>query len=184
VEIPIAGSRPRIAQEVRDLIRKMSLENPLWGATKIEPVIGTTVHVEGPYLQRRTVNVSQEGAKKASFFGGSTMWGVGANDAGTIPSQFAALTKVHAENFAESGYIAHQSLVLLLQLLQAGHRPDLVVFLDGVNEVQAKCNTWRPPGRTSESFSSRQCCAGAPGPTDSPTTLPRSSPWPARSCGS
>jgi transposase InsO family protein len=27
--------RPRIAQEIRDLIRRMSLENPLWGATKI-----------------------------------------------------------------------------------------------------------------------------------------------------
>ena len=29
------GGRPHIAQEVRDLIRRMSLENPLWGATKI-----------------------------------------------------------------------------------------------------------------------------------------------------
>src|SRR5262245_27286870 len=29
------GGRPRIAQEVRDLIRRMSLENPLWGATKL-----------------------------------------------------------------------------------------------------------------------------------------------------
>src|SRR6516164_7259762 len=29
------GGRPRIAQEVRDLIRRMSLENSLWGATKI-----------------------------------------------------------------------------------------------------------------------------------------------------
>jgi transposase InsO family protein len=29
------GGQPRIAQEVRDLIRRMSLENPLWGATKI-----------------------------------------------------------------------------------------------------------------------------------------------------
>jgi transposase InsO family protein len=29
------GGRPRIAKEVRELIRRMSLENPLWGATKI-----------------------------------------------------------------------------------------------------------------------------------------------------
>jgi hypothetical protein len=29
------GGRPPIAQEVRDLIRRMSVENPLWGATKI-----------------------------------------------------------------------------------------------------------------------------------------------------
>jgi hypothetical protein len=29
------GGRPWIAQELRDLIRRMSLENPLWGATKM-----------------------------------------------------------------------------------------------------------------------------------------------------
>jgi hypothetical protein len=29
------GGRPRIAQEVRELIRRMSFENSLWGATKI-----------------------------------------------------------------------------------------------------------------------------------------------------
>src|SRR5215510_14890080 len=29
------GGRPRIAKEMRDLIRRMTLENPFWGATKI-----------------------------------------------------------------------------------------------------------------------------------------------------
>jgi len=29
------GGRPRIAKELRDLIRRMSLDNPLWVTTKI-----------------------------------------------------------------------------------------------------------------------------------------------------
>jgi hypothetical protein len=29
------GGRPRVTKEVRDLIRRMSFENPLWGTTKI-----------------------------------------------------------------------------------------------------------------------------------------------------
>jgi hypothetical protein len=35
MEIPSAGGQPRIGKEVRDLIRRMSFENPLWGAPKI-----------------------------------------------------------------------------------------------------------------------------------------------------
>jgi hypothetical protein len=35
MEVPLAPGRPRIAREVRDLIRRMSFENSLWGATKI-----------------------------------------------------------------------------------------------------------------------------------------------------
>jgi lysophospholipase L1-like esterase len=100
---------------------------------------GETINVEGPYLQRRTVNERTSGEKKAYFFGGSTMWGVGADDARTIPSQFAALTGIHSENFGELSYTAHQGLLLLIQLLQNGHRPDLVVFYDGVNDALHKC---------------------------------------------
>ena len=110
-----------------------------------KPFTGETINVDGPYRQRRTINDGADGAKKAYFFGGSTMWGTGANDAGTIPSQFAALTRIHSDNFGEAGYTAHQSLSLLIQLLQEGHRPDLVVFYDGVNEAAIKCVTELTP---------------------------------------
>lgn len=103
------------------------------------PFASETVNVEGAYRQRRTINSAGDEAGTAYFFGGSAMWGTGADDAGTIPSQFAGLTGMHAENFAEAGYTSHQSLMLLIQLLQEGRRPDLVVFYDGVNEVAIKC---------------------------------------------
>jgi lysophospholipase L1-like esterase len=106
---------------------------------RTDAAAGETINIQGPYLQRKTVNAESAGEKKAYFFGGSTMWGMGANDAGTIPSQFSAITAMRAENFGELAYTAHQNLALLIQLLQAGHRPDLVVFYDGVNDVAHKC---------------------------------------------
>jgi lysophospholipase L1-like esterase len=60
---------------------------------------------------------------------------------------------VRSENYGEIGYTAHQSLVLLLQLLQSGHRPSLVVFYDGVNDVAIKCERGHTPqshGKESE----------------------------------
>jgi lysophospholipase L1-like esterase len=104
-----------------------------------EPFRGETINIEGPYSQRRTINAGTSDEKTAYFFGGSTMWGTGSNDSGTIPSQFAAITGIHSENFGETAYTAHQGLVFLIQLLQDGHRPDLVVFYDGVNDVSHKC---------------------------------------------
>jgi hypothetical protein len=99
------------------------------------------INIEGPHLQRRTINAGTSGRAKVYFFGGSTIWGTGVVDAATIPSQFAARTGIYSENFGEPGYTAHQSLSLLIQTLQAGHRPDLVVFYDGVNEVHVKCRS-------------------------------------------
>lgn len=106
-----------------------------------EAFAGETIHVEGRYLQRRTVNIAPAGARTAWFFGGSTMWGNGVDDGNTIPSLFARASGWHAENFADSGYIAHQGLQQLIQLLQDGHRPDLVIFYDGINDTLFKCRS-------------------------------------------
>jgi len=110
-----------------------------------EPYSGTTVNVAGPYMQRRTVGRSDPEKPTVYFFGGSTMWGVGSDDASTIPSQFSRLSESAAENFGDIAFTAHQSLVLLIQLLQDGHRPDVVVFYDGVNEVAHKCRVELTP---------------------------------------
>ena len=109
-----------------------------------KPFQGETVNVGGRYAQRRTIE-GMDNTKKVYFFGGSTIWGTGARDDGTIPSQFVALTGLWSENFGESGYTAHQGLTLLIQLLQDGHRPDVVVFYDGANEVSQKCRTELTP---------------------------------------
>lgn len=106
-----------------------------------EAFAGETINVEGPYRQRRTLNAAGADARKVYFFGGSTMWGAGVDDASTIPSLFAKASGLRAENFADSGYIAHQGLLQLIQLLQDGHRPDLVVFYDGVNDTLFKCRS-------------------------------------------
>lgn len=70
-------------------------------------------------------------------FGGSTVWGMGARDEGTIPAHLARALgpKVRVENLGQVGYMSTQEVLTLLHRLQAGRRPDVVVFYDGVNEV-------------------------------------------------
>jgi hypothetical protein len=106
---------------------------------RLSEVKSPDFNIEGFYSQRRTVNEDARSITKAYFFGGSTMWGFGLGDRQTIPSHFGRISGLTAENFAQPAYTAHQSLVWLIQILQDGSRPDLVVFYDGVNEIRAKC---------------------------------------------
>ena len=73
--------------------------------------------------------------------GGSTTWGAGARDDYTIPSLLAKhLTghpdyDVEVDNFGQMGWVTSQELIYLYELLRRGHRPDLVIFYDGVNDT-------------------------------------------------
>ena len=76
------------------------------------------------------------------MFGGSTLWGWGARDQGTIPSLLEkALSKRNIKseitNYAEVGYVNTQELIELILQLQRGNVPDLAIFYDGVNDVYA-----------------------------------------------
>jgi len=77
------------------------------------------------------------------FFGGSAMWGCGVPDSSTIPSAFLAEAANRLDrplkvmNFGQLGYVSSQELISLCIELREGHIPDLVVFMDGFNDVTA-----------------------------------------------
>jgi lysophospholipase L1-like esterase len=100
-----------------------------------------------------TINIDQNGVRltpgancaansfKVFTFGGSTMWGTGSPDWGTIPAYLqAGLEKLRkgpicVMNFGESAYVSTQSVVELLVQLQSGNVPNWVIFYDGPNDV-------------------------------------------------
>ena len=76
------------------------------------------------------------------LFGGSTMWGTGARDSGTIPSALARLIAEDPDagpasvvNMGESGYVSTQALLRLELELRKGNVPDVVIVYDGINDV-------------------------------------------------
>jgi lysophospholipase L1-like esterase len=127
-----------------------------WAQTHFHEVNQLESQYEAYYGWRRlpfhgeTINLDQDGLRATwrapgapgatvAFFGGSTTWGTGARDAETIPSEFVKLNPGYrGVNFGESGYMAHQSLNLLMKGYGEGFRPELVVFYDGVNDT-GKC---------------------------------------------
>lgn len=100
------------------------------------------------------INVNSEGVRKTwnpgfpdgdapdevYMFGGSTTWGYGARDDYTISSYLSKLLNNNGYDFAvhnygEISYVATQEIIQLILLLKEGHRPDYVIFYDGVNDV-------------------------------------------------
>ncbi len=87
---------------------------------------------------------SKRAPVKILMLGGSSLWGFGARDDNTIPSLVArALDErgrwVELRNMAQIGYVSTQELMALVVELQAGYRPDIVVFYDGVNDTTSAC---------------------------------------------
>ena len=74
------------------------------------------------------------------MLGGSSLWGFGARDDETIPSLVARKLdergwRVESGTWPRSAMSARRKLIALFRELQAGYRPDLVIFYDGVNDT-------------------------------------------------
>jgi lysophospholipase L1-like esterase len=88
------------------------------------------------------INPSSTDTIDIFFFGGSTTFGFNVADNETIPSQFLQLYKekyptgksVRVYNFGTPTYYSYQELMLFTKLIYEGRRPDVVIFLDGVND--------------------------------------------------
>jgi hypothetical protein len=108
------------------------------------------------------VNINQDGiritpgadCKSNSFkvytFGGSSMWGWGSPDWGTIPAYLQEGLNEIIEgpvcvvNMGEDAYVSTQNLISLILKLQKGKVPDVVIFFDGVNDVYVGYESGEP----------------------------------------
>jgi hypothetical protein len=113
-----------------------------------KPFRGQTIHVGSdgtratwePPPVKAGEPATGRGEIRLLMLGGSSLWGFGARDDHSIPSLVAFMLyergcRARVKNLAELGYVSTQEIVALLRELQAGYRPDVVVFYDGVNDT-------------------------------------------------
>ena len=105
----------------------------------------TTIDARG---LRATVGEGKDGANVVRIFcfGGSTLFCLGARDAGTIPSALQSLLgeaglQVSVTNQAQLAYNSSQDFLTLQALLKCGDVPDVAVFYNGFNDMFAA--EWR-----------------------------------------
>lgn len=104
------------------------------------PFQGRYINV-GPNGRRRTWNkAAGKDDARIYMFGGSTIWGFGARDEGTIPSALSRLLAeaghdVQVENFGQNSHVSSQEVIALLRALETEPVPNIVIFYDGANDT-------------------------------------------------
>jgi hypothetical protein len=106
-----------------------------------QPFSGETITIDEEGYRFTPWPAGKPSEQVIHVYGGSTVWGTGADDASTIPARLSEITGKRAFNFGESGYVAHQSLNLLMKNFALGQKPEFVIFYDGVNDVSLKCRS-------------------------------------------
>lgn len=104
--------------------------------------INNDAHPTGVW--RRTANPDTGCApeRRVWIFGGSTVYGTGLPDWATLASYLSKEMNrqgqgcVEVTNFGSEGYVSTQELLLLIEQLKRGGRPDVVIFYDGLNDAR------------------------------------------------
>ena len=104
--------------------------------------VNNDIHPTG--IWRRTDNPEGDQCRAQTnvwMFGGSTLYGTGVPDWATVPSYLSRILNsgghecVIVTNFGVEAYLTTQELILLLEQLKRGGRPDIVIFYDGFNDA-------------------------------------------------
>lgn len=125
----------------REQQRQLSLEYHPFGLWRSRPFAGHTINVDAEGVRRTAHTRCQAGDRVVWLFGGSTVWGFGSPDWETVPSLLARRYEeggrpICAVNYGEDSWRAVQGVVkLVLELKTTSRRPDVVVFLNGCNDV-------------------------------------------------
>jgi lysophospholipase L1-like esterase len=110
------------------------------------PVAGRFVNVDAAGFRRSTDQgpwPPDPRNRNVFVFGGSTTFGYGVADAHTIASYLQPLLAAadgrapRVYNFGHSGYYSTQERILFERLVVAGRRPDVAIFVDGLNDFGA-----------------------------------------------
>ena len=126
----------------------------IWGG---KPWHSEYINVDESFMGnlRRTANPLNPACNQAPhkviwMFGGSTVFGWGVPDTETIPSNLSRELNSAGSpcfvilNAGVEGYVTNQELLLLVEALKTGQRPDMVIFYDGVNDADAAASPGIP----------------------------------------
>lgn len=102
-----------------------------------EPIKLTYTTIKKPYNTR--YSLGEKLYQSTWFFGGSTMWGWGVSDSGTIPSIYHTKTDLPVFNFGEQGWTSRQSLNQFISAIGDGNIPSTVIFYSGINDINIGC---------------------------------------------
>jgi hypothetical protein len=104
------------------------------------PYEGKTLHVNQQGLRTHIPPPGATPKPTIRFFGGSTMWGEGSDDANTIPALVhQKINTGTVINHGQLAYNSRQNLDALISMYAKGETADVVIFYDGVNDAAFLC---------------------------------------------
>lgn len=109
-----------------------------------EQLATPTINIDN-YGRRVTHLATEVGSEDIWIFGGSTVWGLGVNDANTIPSLLADSLQLTTINYGVNGYTSRQDLAYLIQtysdVRKTSSSRHTIVFYGGINDSLYSCRT-------------------------------------------